>query len=73
LIVPPLGATIKLLNALSMLRSADGKFAQPGMGAPTRPGMPLGRAPDAPFKSPEVPIDDLCLAPLVWVTDLGFL
>lgn len=57
--MPLLGAAIKPLSVLAMLRLADVKRAQPGMGAPTQPGTPLGRAPVAPFPAPEMPIVDL--------------
>jgi len=63
--VPPFGAAIKPLNALVTLRLVDGKPTQPGMGAPTQRGTPLGRAPIAPFPSPALPADGLAVVPVM--------
>ena len=68
IILPPLGAAIKPLNALATLLSANAKPAQPRTGAPTQRGTPLGRAPVAPFPSPEMPIDVLpAEIPVMWM------
>lgn len=58
MIMPPFETSIKSLNAMATLRLVDGKPAQPRMSPRTQQGTPLGRAPVAPFPSPDMSIKD---------------